>query len=284
MAAKAVGRSVAAVGSAGAAAEAAGTDGARCASGRKRPVRWSEPLAERLLARLADGEMLYRLCAEPGMPTPEGVAKWRKDRPDFAARLAAARKAGGRPEGSRGPVSTFCEGIAEEVFQRVCEGQALTRIGEDPTMPCVWTIFRWRRERPQFDQTVALAMRIRAERLCDEGLELSAAATPDTAYLTDVRLKHLRWTTGVMAPRAFRTRMAEPEAPQVVRTILFRHFKIEEDEETGKRRVVAYCPNPITGEVEREDTPGWRQAGDADTFSLPGGRGTGQGYRARDPG
>ena len=119
-------------------------------------------------------------------------------------------------------------------------------------------------------------MRIRAEYLADTAGEQAEAATPETAYLTHVRLSHLRWRVGVMAPWEFRTRPAPPQTPPEPATrVLFRHFKVEEDAATGRRRVVAYCPNPDTGEVEREDEPGWRQA--AHSFSLPGGRSGGQG-------
>jgi hypothetical protein len=246
-------------------------------------VRWSEEVADRLLTRLAAGELLYRICREPEMPSPEGVAKWAKKKPGFGNALRGARQAGGRPAGSRGPVTIYCEGIAEEIFERVCEGESLTKIGKDPTMPCVWTIFRWRHERPQFEALMQLGMRIRGELAVDRADELVEGATPETAYLTHVQLTHLRWKAGAMAPRAYRVKLVEPEQPQEVRTILFRHFEIEVDKATGKRKVVAYCPNPITGQVEREDTPGWRQAGDANTGALPGGRMSGQGYRA-DPG
>jgi hypothetical protein len=144
-------------------------------------------------------------------------------------------------------------------------------------MPCLSTIFRWRKHFPDFDADVGLGMRIRAEVLADEGGELSDAATPETAYLTHVRLSHLRWRVGVMAPREFRPKLVEPAAPAEPETrLLFRHFKIEEDPETGRQRVAAYCPNPDTGQVEREDDPGWRQA--AHTISMPGGRMGGQGY------
>lgn len=244
-----------------------------CPEERKAPrdyVKWSEKTAERLLARLAAGEFLYRVARDPDMPTPEAVSKWAKQRPDFAARLDAARRAGGRPPGQRGPVSTFHDGMGEEVFERLCEGESLTRIGADPTMPCLSTLMRWRRREPGFEDTVQLGMRVRAERACDDGWELAMEATPETAYLTDVRLKHLRWMTGVMAPRVFRTRPAEPEAPQKVQTILFRHFKIRPDPQTGEDRIYMYCPDPVTGRIVCEDDePDW----DAPSGSivLPGG-------------
>jgi hypothetical protein len=124
-------------------------------------------------------------------------------------------------------------------------------------MPCLSTIFRWRRHMPDFEKAMQLAMEIRAERCCDRGEELAEAATPETAYLTHVRLTHLRWMAGVMAPRVFRLKQSEPPAPQQERTLLLRYFEVEVDPETGEKRVRAFCPNPISGQVE-EETPDWR--------------------------
>lgn len=140
---------------------------------RKVHVRWSEALGERLCARLAAGEMLYRILKEPGMPTPEGVMKWAKSKPEFGAAFAAARKAGGRPSGSRGPVSTYSEAVAQEIFERVCEGESLISIGADPTMPSVSTIFNWRDHFPDFEALMQRGMRVRAERFCDRGWEIA---------------------------------------------------------------------------------------------------------------
>jgi hypothetical protein len=69
-----------------------------------------------------------------------------------------------------------------------------------------------------------------------------------------VRLTHLRWTAGVLAPKVFKLKPAEPPEEQRRLDLLIRRFEIEPDpERPGKNRVVAYCPNPETGEVERED-------------------------------
>ena len=237
---------------------------------RRGIVPYSDALAERLCARIAAGELFYAVCREPGMPTPQSVGRWARERPEFGEALRAARKAGGRPERGGG-VWSWCEDTADEIFERLCEGESLTAIGADPTMPSLSTIFYWRDRIPGFEGTVQLGMRIRAERFCDLGWELATEATPETAYLTHVRLTQLRWTAGVMAPRVFRPRTLEPEAPpQTPRRLLARHFKVEVDPETGRDKVVAYCPNPDTGEVEREDVPGWRQA--PGTLAMPGGR------------
>lgn len=238
---------------------------------RKTAVRWSEALGARLCARLAAGELLHRILREPGMPTPEGVMKWAKAKPAFGAAFHAARAAGGRPTGSRGPVSTYTEGVGEEIFERVCDGESFSRIGADPTMPSLSTIFNWRDNVPGFEARMQRAMRVRAERMCDASLEIAEAATPETAYLAQVQLGHLRWMTGIMAPWPFRPKLVDPEKPRgATRRVLERWFTVEEDPETGRMRMVAWCPNPDTGAVEREDTPGWRQA--PNSVALPGGR------------
>jgi hypothetical protein len=93
-------------------------------------------------------------------------------------------------------------------------------------------------------------------------------ATPETAYLTHVRLTQLRWTAGVLAPRVFRLKTVEPEQPAEVVSVLHRHFRCERDPETGEERVAAYCPNPETGQLEQEDSPDWRPPPGA--ILLPG--------------
>jgi hypothetical protein len=227
------------------------------AGARRTYVRWSEALGRALCARLAGGELLYRVCAEPGMPTPEAVAKWAKAKPAFREALLAARRAGGRPAGSRGPVFSYTDEVGEEIFERLCEGESLTRIARDPTMPSLKTLWYWRRHVRGFEELLAAGRRIQADMFCDRGWELAEAATPKTAYLTEVRLKQLRWMAGVMAPKAYRTKPVEPEATEEPMRVIWRHFKVEEDAETGERRMVVYVPDPDTGGIRREDEPGY---------------------------
>lgn len=224
----------------------------------KETVAWSDAVAQAILERVAAGEPLYAVCREAGMPTPQSVGRWAKDRPEFGEALAEARVAGGRPARGGGGVWTYCEATARAVYDRLCAGESMTSICADPTMPCHSTVFYWRRAFPEFEETMRVAREIQAERFCEMSWELASAATPETAYLTHVRLTHIRWMAGVMAPKAYRVKLVEPEASREVERVLFRHFEIEVDAETGKRKVVAWCPNPDTGEAEREDTPGYR--------------------------
>jgi hypothetical protein len=230
---------------------------AQALAGRRPRVPWSPELGARICERVAAGEVLYTMLREDGMPTPQSIRRWAKEKADFGEALAEARRMGGRPD-QGGGVSGYSSAVGNEICLRMLEGESLTDIANDPVMPCYSTIYLWRRQNPRFEAVVAAAQQGRAERFCDLGWKMAMEATPETAYLTQVRLAQLRWTAGCMAPRKFRPRLAEPDEPPVEKRILFRHFKVEEDEETGEKKVVAYCPNPETGKAEREDTPGWR--------------------------
>ena len=76
-------------------------------------------------------------------------------------------------------------------------------------MPSLSTIFYWRRRIPEFEDTVRVAKEIQAERLADLGWEMVGEATPETAYLTHVRLTQLRW---MICGASFDTRLGSTAA------------------------------------------------------------------------
>jgi hypothetical protein len=214
-------------------------------------VRWSQKLADRLCGRVAAGELLHAVLREPGWPTPHCIAKWVKEKPAFANALELARKASGQVARSGGGVLTYNDGVAEEVFDRLCAGETLSQIGDDPLMPCMKTLFNWRRRFAAFDELVLLAQRVQAERYCDQGVEIAAGITPQTAYATHVRLTHLRWMTAAIAPRQFRLKPVEPPGePRRVEMVL-RRYSAEVHPETGERRMVTWDVDPQTGEVTK---------------------------------
>ncbi len=96
---------------------------------------------------------------------------------------------------ARKPVSGrgYCAATAEEVVARVSEGEMLTSITTDPMMPSLRTVMRWRADYPEFAEDLRLAREGLAERFSDLGWKMAMEATPETAFLTQVRLKQLRW-------------------------------------------------------------------------------------------
>ena len=220
-------------------------------------TRFSAELGRVICARVAAGERQGDICAEPQMPTIHTLRRWALRYAVFGRALARARALGGR-EGT-GPASGFDEGIANEIVARISLGETLNSIGDDASMPSGRTILLWRRVHPEFGEAVRLAREMVAERLSDLGWKMALEATPETAYLTHVRLTQLRWQTRVLSPQthgAFKP--VEAPAPREVTSILFRHFTIEENPDNPKQhRVVAWTPNPDTMEPERNKDGPW---------------------------
>jgi hypothetical protein len=55
---------------------------------------YTEALADEICRRLAEGEPLRAICMDAHMPTWRAVYYWMRERPDFAERVAEARKIG----------------------------------------------------------------------------------------------------------------------------------------------------------------------------------------------
>jgi hypothetical protein len=97
-----------------------------------------------------------------------------------------------------------------DLFRRLCEGESLVAICADPAMPCFSTVYYWRRQFPEFAETMRVAREIQAERFCDLGWAIASGVTPEAAYATEVKLRQLRWTAAVLAPRRYgRTKPVE---------------------------------------------------------------------------
>ncbi|THD58411.1 hypothetical protein [Phenylobacterium sp.] len=168
--------------------------------------------------------------------------------------------------------------VAREVCRRVAEGQTLKEVCADPHLPSLRTVVRWREDHPEFAEDLRQAREGLAERLSDLGWKMAMEATPETAYLTRVRLGQLRWTAAVMGPRTHgRLKPAEAPQPPEVQTYCFRHFKIEENTVTGQHRVVGYTPDP-------DHAAGAHQRGAVEGPDRPRGQGRGRAAAVRgDP-
>jgi hypothetical protein len=208
-------------------------------------VRFSATVARAFCRRVAAGERQRDICADPAMPSLVSIYRWSRDRAAFARALARARALGASVAGSR--IYGFCPAAANEIVARVSEGEMLTMICADPHLPSVRTVVRWRMDNPEFAEDLRQAREALAERFSDLGWKMAVEATPETAYLTRVRLGQLRWTTAVLGPRTHgRLKPTEPPEPPKMQTVCFRHFDIEKDPQTGRQRVVGYSPDPDT--------------------------------------
>lgn len=220
-------------------------------------VRYSRRVADAICGRVAAGEALGRITSEDGMPGRWTVAQWAKDIPAFAEALRRAKQEAGRSLKGGGAVSTYCPVTAREICRRVAEGESVKRICEDPDMPSFSTVYLWRRTIPDFAQQLKAARETLAERFCDDGWDLAMQATPETAYLTHVRLSQLRWMAGILSPRVMKPKPADPPPEPEVQYVCVRQFHLERNYETGMWRTVGYTPDPQTNKPVRDCEGEW---------------------------
>ena len=75
-----------------------------------RPTIYSDTLAETICCRIADGETLTAICAEPGMPARWTVQRWQHDNEVFRGLYARAR------EGQQWALAEKVLALAEEAL------------------------------------------------------------------------------------------------------------------------------------------------------------------------
>ena len=225
---------------------------------RRRNALFTAAVAREVCRRLEEGQTQKEICADPAMPCAATLWRWVRQYAPFARAYARSRAIGAVVD--RGWSYGFSQAAANEIVARVSEGEMLTAITADPLMPSMRTVMRWRADHPEFAEDMRLAREGLAERLSDLGWRMAMEATPETAYLTRVRLGQLRWTAAVLGPRTHgRMKPTEAPAPREVDVYLFRNFKIEENQETGQHRVVVYEPDPDTLQPVRTDVGPWKE-------------------------
>jgi hypothetical protein len=126
--------------------------------------RWAfdEARAGALLARLAAGESIGAVLADPAMPSPAVYRYWRATHGEFAEAVGrlnavkAAEKAARMRRRRRG----YDAALAATILARVWEGRPLRRVlAADPALPCLSVLARWRREVPEFDAALKGCLR-----------------------------------------------------------------------------------------------------------------------------
>ena len=229
-------------------------EGAR-GSGRKY-VRYSEELAGRIVARVAGGESLSRVCRGRDMPHSTTVYDWARAEPRFSRALAAAHKQANRltlraqrkaaaqrwarGRDPRGRWSTYTPELGEEICWRMVEGQTLKAIGADPAMPCAATILRWVRDVPGFEDAYVQAREMMAEVMFDEAREEALAATPTTVWVARTRIDTIFRMIARMRPRKYCERVLAEEA--------IAERRAEDDPDRQELTVIIKRPQDITEE------------------------------------
>lgn len=188
-------------------------------SGRT-PAWYTPERARALCARIAEGETLRSICAEPGMPGEPTIFKHLRRNPDFADAYRKARGGALRNEAIRtgahlprrprpkdprkpGRPSRFTPKMVATLCARLAEGETLTAICEDPAMPSMASVHKWLRQDVPFRRDYLQARQVQADRLFDELRDVARAATPRTVAVARLNCDVIRWQAARLAPRRY---------------------------------------------------------------------------------
>jgi hypothetical protein len=199
------------------------------------------------------------------MPTTRAVQRWLLERPQFAEAMWDARMASCQPLTGRRPV--WCPETAQEILNRVAEGESLIGVCKDPLLPAYNTVYLWRGRYPEFDEALRAAQDMRAERIAEGGWELARSLAAEgmgkesvdrgRIRALEVMLRQLRWHVGTLSPNRFGAKKAvEVEKPPRQLEISVKTLVIEPGED-GEPTVFWIAPNSETGRVERVDAGKW---------------------------
>jgi hypothetical protein len=173
-----------------------------------------------ILERLAQGDTIKQICADPDMPSQATLHRWRHMHPDFWAgyeRMAAERAAWRRQWvqekrkqrrewalmeaklGRRrtrtwvsGRKSTYDLGRARVFCERVASGKAVHLICQEPGMPSSKAVYSWLQREPEF-----VAMYVEAKGRAIRGLQIRVWSVVDGTL------------DGLPSPEAFRAARAK---------------------------------------------------------------------------
>lgn len=81
-------------------------------------------------------------------------------------------------------------------------GESVRSICCDRGMPSGDTVYKWRRERPDFAEDYRVARRMAVEAILDETLAVADAVTAETVAATRLKIRTLYWKAARLGPQA----------------------------------------------------------------------------------
>lgn len=194
-------------------------------------------LGAEICRRIADGQTIRQIVADPDMPAYATLFHWRKVHPSFGRMYRAAREEIAASELRRrvevetwkpfwrahrarlglgrgwvsGRRSTYERKVARALCRRIAAGEALYRVTADPAMPSAKAVYGWLRREPEFRAMYAQAAEVRRlglefeiDRVLDR-LE-DGPATPEGLRSAKRAVARLEGRIGRLTPKLYRDR------------------------------------------------------------------------------
>jgi hypothetical protein len=117
---------------------------------------------------------------------------------------------GAKRGGRNGSIPVYTDALADEICDRLAEGEPLVRICDTPGFPAQSTVKKWALERADFGARYARARAIGYELLADEVIAIGDASilyrgVPDNALVQQARLRsdNRKWLLSKMLPKVY---------------------------------------------------------------------------------
>lgn len=99
--------------------------------------------------------------------------------------------------------SKFTAKVAEEICERIADGESLRSICGRTAMPSRMTVLRWLEENELFRGRYARAREFQADYMDDRILEEAAATTNDNAQAQRVKIDAYKWRASKLKPKRY---------------------------------------------------------------------------------
>lgn len=120
----------------------------------------------------------------------------------------------------------FDQELADNILDRIADGESLRKICADETMPGQTTVYRWLRTNDEFRQQYAGARELQADTLFDETLDIADDASNDwmerhaednigwkengeAIRRSQLRIDTRKWIAGQMRPKVYGPRVQQ---------------------------------------------------------------------------
>lgn len=97
--------------------------------------------------------------------------------------------------------------LAQEICERLVNGESLRAIARDPAMPDKVTLLRWLTKHDEFRTQYVHARDLQAEGDFDEIEELAATATPESVQVVKLQVDTRKWVLARKAPKKYGDRV-----------------------------------------------------------------------------
>ena len=162
------------------------------------------------------------------------------------------------PQPKVGRRSTFTRAIADELLQRISNGEDVMELLAEDRMPAWSTLQRWRQNNPEFALQYARAREASAEAWEHRAWrEARTAVDSETSSAARVKVETIKWMAAKRNPRVYADKLlhtgGDGEGP-IQFAVTLNYSALDEDELMTLHRLLAKCtvaqaPRTIEGSV-----------------------------------